>query len=107
MSESASARCSKKRPMNILVAVLNSLWQATIVAAIVSLALRALPRTNASTRYAISLATLALLLVLPTVPTIVESLHFSAKSVPTTIKARAARSDLRAALTLDEPAMLR
>jgi uncharacterized protein (TIGR03435 family) len=92
--------------MNILIAVLNSLWQAAILAALVWLALRALPRINASTRYAIWLAALALLLVLPAVPTIVESLHLSVKSAPAAVEARTPSGDLRAALAIDQPAIV-
>ena len=92
--------------MNILIAVLNSLWQAAILAALVWLALRALPRVNASTRYVIWFVVLLQLLVLPAVPTIVESLHLSVKSAPTPVEARAASGDLRVALTIDQPAIV-
>jgi len=52
----------------ILTAVINSLWQAAAVAAIVWAALRFWPRTNAATRYAIWWATLAVILILPAAP---------------------------------------
>src|SRR6185312_1942803 len=58
--------------LSILEAVMNSLWQAAIVAALVWLALRFLPRfnvdLNAATRYAIWWAALAVVLILPVAP---------------------------------------
>lgn len=51
----------------ILIALLNSLWQAALVAGVVWLALRFL-RVNAATRYAIWWAVLAVTLALPAAP---------------------------------------
>ncbi len=52
----------------VLLAVLNSLWQAAAVAALVWVALRLLKKTNAATRYAIWWAVLGVALALPVAP---------------------------------------
>jgi beta-lactamase regulating signal transducer with metallopeptidase domain len=54
--------------LEILTAVVNSLWEVAALAAIVWTALRFWPRTNAATRYAIWWATLAIALILPAAP---------------------------------------
>jgi uncharacterized protein (TIGR03435 family) len=63
----------------ILEALMNSLWQAAIVAGLVWLALRFLPRfgidLNAATRYAIWWAALAVVLVLPIAPAMLRALR--------------------------------
>ncbi len=59
----------------ILTAVVNSLWQAIAVAALVWLALRFAQRTNAATRYAIWWAALAVVLVLPVAPRLILMLR--------------------------------
>jgi uncharacterized protein (TIGR03435 family) len=59
----------------ILTAIINSLWQAAAVAAIVWVALRFWPRTNAATRYAIWWATLAVVLILPAAPRFIASIR--------------------------------
>src|SRR5579871_1483691 len=59
----------------ILTAVINSLWQAALVAAIVWAALRFWPRTNAATRYAIWWAALAVVLILPAAPRWIEAVR--------------------------------
>ncbi|HEX4278244.1 MAG TPA: M56 family metallopeptidase [Bryobacteraceae bacterium] len=68
----------------ILEALMNSLWQAAIVAGLVWLALRFLPRgiagfkaveINAATRYAIWWAALAVVLVLPVAPTALRAMR--------------------------------
>src|SRR5215472_4496626 len=96
--------------MNILVAVLNSFWQATALAALLWLALRVLPRVNASTRYVIWFAALLLLLVLPAAPVIVDSIHVRprrpAKSQSAVVATLAAGNDLRAPLTIEQPAIV-
>jgi uncharacterized protein (TIGR03435 family) len=92
--------------MNILVAVLNSFWQAAVLAALVWLALRALPGVNASTRYVIWFAALLLLLVLPAVPVIVESLHLDVRSEPIATPARTAGTEVRTPLAIDQPAIV-
>ena len=92
--------------MSILIALLNSFWQAAALAVLVWLALRVLPGVNASTRYVIWFAVLMLLLGLPAVPAIVESLHFGAKSEPVAVAASAAETDLRAPLVIEQPAIV-
>jgi uncharacterized protein (TIGR03435 family) len=92
--------------MNILVAVLNSLWQAAALAALAWLALKVLPGINASTRYVIWFAALLLLLVLPAVPLIVGSTHVSARSEPAPVAARTSDTDLPAPLAIDQPAIV-
>src|SRR5580693_5628040 len=52
----------------ILLAVLNSLWQAAAVAGLVWLALRFVSGINAATRYAIWWAVLAVVVALPAAP---------------------------------------
>jgi bla regulator protein blaR1 len=52
----------------VLAAVLNSLWQAVLVAALVWLALRFMGRINAATRYLIWWAVLAVVVLLPLAP---------------------------------------
>ena len=52
----------------IVIALLNSLWQSGMVAALVWLALRFAGRINAATRYAIWWIVLAVALLLPTAP---------------------------------------
>lgn len=51
--------------MAVLLAVLNSLWQAALLAALVWLVLRFASRMNAATRFAIWWAVLAIVIVLP------------------------------------------
>jgi uncharacterized protein (TIGR03435 family) len=92
--------------MNVLVAVLNSFWQAAILAALVWLALRVLPDLNASTRYVIWFATLLLLLFLPSLPVIVDSIHVNAKSEPATVAVRTSGADPRAPLAIEQPAIV-
>jgi uncharacterized protein (TIGR03435 family) len=65
----------------ILTAIVNSLWQAIAVAALVWLALRLAQRTNAATRYAIWWAALAVVLVLPVAPRLIPMLRPHAASV--------------------------
>jgi uncharacterized protein (TIGR03435 family) len=75
----------------VLVAVLNSIWQAALVAALVWFTLRFLPRTrvsvNAATRYVIWWATLAVVVLLPAAPSILHSLRTRPQpSAQTTVK---------------------
>jgi bla regulator protein BlaR1 len=70
--------------VEILAAVLNSLWQAALVAGVVWLALRLLRGTflkpiNAATRYAIWWAVLAVTLALPAAPRVVAWWHARAR----------------------------
>jgi bla regulator protein BlaR1 len=50
------------------LAILNSLWEAVIVALLVWLALRCMPRMNAATRYAVWWAVLLVVIALPFAP---------------------------------------
>ena len=63
----------------VLDAVVNSLWQALAVTALVCLALKFLPRgrvsNNAATRHAIWWATLAVVLVLPASPRLIQMMR--------------------------------
>jgi beta-lactamase regulating signal transducer with metallopeptidase domain len=56
--------------MNALLAILNSFWQAAVLAAGVWLALRLARGTNAATRHALWWAVLAVIVVLPFIPTV-------------------------------------
>jgi uncharacterized protein (TIGR03435 family) len=51
--------------MSVFAQVLNSLWQAAAIAAVMWVALRSMPRANAATRYTIWWAVLLLVLLLP------------------------------------------
>jgi beta-lactamase regulating signal transducer with metallopeptidase domain len=76
----------------ILTAVLNSLWQAAILALLVWLALKLLPRIDAATRYAIWWTTLAAILVLP----FVHPIHLRhVAPPPTTLRQAAPRLPIR------------
>jgi uncharacterized protein (TIGR03435 family) len=63
----------------IFTAVLNSLWQAGLIAAFVWIALRFAPRVNAATRYWIWWTALAVIIALPFAPAILPSQHRNAK----------------------------
>jgi beta-lactamase regulating signal transducer with metallopeptidase domain len=58
----------------LITALLNSVYQGTLLAAFVWLCLRLLPRTNAATRHAVGLATLMIVAILPMA-------HFRPKSL--------------------------
>src|SRR3954469_13753243 len=58
----------------LITALLNSVYQGTLLAAFVWLCLRLLPRTNAATRHAVGLATLMIVAILPVA-------HFRPKSL--------------------------
>jgi len=73
----------------IFIAVLNSLWQAALIAALVWIALRLLPRVNAATRYLIWWTALAVVLVLPFAPAMVASLRLDAQRASATVTAGA------------------
>src|SRR5215469_7805707 len=64
------------------IEVLNRLWQAAVVAALVWLALRLSPRMNAATRFAIWWATLAVVLILPAAPRFIASARDWFKPAP-------------------------
>jgi uncharacterized protein (TIGR03435 family) len=57
-----------KTVLPVLDAVINTIWQAVLITAIVWLVLRLTPRINAATRHAIWWATLAVVLLLPAAP---------------------------------------
>ena len=61
--------------MAVLIAVLNSLWQAVLLAGLVWLALRFAHNMNAATRFAIWWSVLGAVLVFPAAPHIVASLR--------------------------------
>jgi uncharacterized protein (TIGR03435 family) len=67
--------------IDVLAAVLNSLWQAAIVAGLVWLALRFL-RVNAATRYAIWWAVLTVTLALPAAPRAIAWWRAPAQATP-------------------------
>ena len=85
--------------VQILAAVLNSLWQAAIVAALVWLSLRFLPRikvyVNAATRYVIWWAVLGVILLLPVAPRILQTLRPQAQPIPPATSTSLASPDLR------------
>ena len=59
--------------MAVLMAVLNSLWEAALLAALVWLALRFVSRMNAATRFAIWWAALGIVLILPAAPRMIAA----------------------------------
>ena len=91
---------------DVFAAILNSLWQAALVAGVVWLALRLLRRRgfykiNAATRYAIWWGVLAVTLALPVAPRVVSWWH--ARTRPTTETGpRAATAPLYVAPLADE-----
>jgi uncharacterized protein (TIGR03435 family) len=68
----------------ILSAVVNSLWQALVVAVLVWLALRFMPRINAATRYAIWWAALGVVLILPVAPRLISMMRPHPKPIAVT-----------------------
>src|SRR5271163_989975 len=84
----------------ILLAVLNSLWQAALVAAAVWLALRFFRRVNAATRYAIWWAVLAVTLALPAAPRMIAWWH--ARALPIEAGQRAATARPAVAPLIEE-----
>jgi uncharacterized protein (TIGR03435 family) len=71
--------------MAVLIAVLNSLWEAALLAALVWVVLRFTPRMNAATRFAIWWAALGVALILPAAPRVIAAARES--SQPATIQA--------------------
>ena len=71
--------------ITFLVAVLDSLWQAAVLAALVWFALKLAPRMNAATRFAIWWAVLIAVMALPFAPPLIDSFRESVK--PATLKA--------------------
>jgi uncharacterized protein (TIGR03435 family) len=66
----------------IVTAVLNSLWQAALLAALVWLALRLARRVNATTRFAIWWATLGMVVILPAAPGTIAWVQWAFRSPP-------------------------
>ena len=66
----------------VLDAVINTIWQAVLITALVWVVLRYSPRINAATRHAIWWATLLVVLILPSAPPTVSALKRRA-STPT------------------------
>jgi uncharacterized protein (TIGR03435 family) len=58
--------------VSLIVAVMNSLWQAALLAAFVWLVLRFAPKVNAATRFAIWWAVLGVVLMLPAAPGLIR-----------------------------------
>jgi uncharacterized protein (TIGR03435 family) len=59
----------------VIIAVVNSLWQAAVLAGIVWLVLRFMPRVNGATRFAIWWAVLGVVLAIPAAPTLASSVR--------------------------------
>ena len=97
--------------MRFLLAALNSLWQAALVAAVVWLALRLLRGTflhpiNAATRYAIWWAVLAVTLALPPAPAMVRWWHARVQRAPETPAKAVARPRAAVPAIEDSPAIV-
>jgi uncharacterized protein (TIGR03435 family) len=71
--------------MTVLIAVLNSLWEAALLAALVWVVLRFTPRMNAATRFGIWWAALGVVLILPAAPRVIAAAR--EWSQPATIQA--------------------
>ena len=96
--------------VQILAAVLNSLWQAAIVAILVWASLRFLPRikiyVNAATRYVIWWAALVMILLLPIAPRILENLRAPAQPIHSPTARSVSPPNLRAPVIPDAPFIL-
>ena len=96
--------------VRILAAVLNSLWQATIVAALVWLSLRFLPRikvhVNAATRYVIWWAALGVILLLPLAPRILETLRAPRQPISSATATAPSSPNLRIPVIQDAPVIV-
>jgi len=91
--------------IEILAAVLNSLWQAALVAGVVWLALRLLRPINAATRYAIWWGVLAVTLALPAAPR--AMMWWQARAQPTLeASPRVTTPRSAAAPAVEEPAAI-
>jgi uncharacterized protein (TIGR03435 family) len=91
--------------LQVLVAVLNSLWQTALAAALVWLALKFL-RINAATRYIIWWATLAVVLVLPVAPRILQALRPTAKHSSTATVTPVTPTSVAAPTIVEAPAIV-
>ena len=94
----------------ILLAILNSLWQAVLVAAMAWVVLRLFKKMNAATRYAIWWAVLGVVLALPLAPTAASGIagwwHRRAQAPQAAAAKRAAPVRTVIPLAQDAPAML-
>jgi len=89
-----------------LLAVLNSLWQAAIVAGLVWLALRFLPGINAATRYAVWWATLAVVIALPLAPRAIAWSRAQLRQAQVTTRTSRATARLAQPSIEDTPAIV-
>jgi bla regulator protein blaR1 len=96
--------------VQILVAVLNSLWQAAIVAALVWLVLKFARRRNlamnAATRYVVWWAALGVVLVLPAAPGALALWRTRAAHTPSSTAAPKAVQPVLPAANFDAPALI-
>ncbi len=90
----------------VLLAVVNSLWQAALVATLVWAALRFAKRMNAATRYAIWWAVLGVSLALPAAPQVVAWWHARAQTTVTVTANRQAAKRVETPLMEEPPAMV-
>ena len=89
-----------------MLAVLNSLWQAAVVAARVWAALKFAKRINAATRYAIWWAVLGVVLALPAAPRALAWWHMRAQAPQAAAVNRPAPARVTVPLIEDQPAMV-
>ena len=96
--------------VQILIAVLNSLWQAAIVAALVWLALKFARRRNlamnAATRYVVWWAALGVVLVLPAAPGALALWRTRAAHTPTSAEAPKAAQPVLPTANFEAPALI-
>ncbi len=90
----------------LLLAVLNSLWQAAIVAGLVWLALRFLRGINAATRYAVWWAALAVVIALPLAPPVIAWSRARVRQAQVTTRTPRATAPLTQPLIEDAPAIV-
>jgi len=90
----------------VFLAVLNSLWQAAIVAGLVWLALRFLRGINAATRYAVWWAALAVVIALPVAPSVIAWSRARMRQAQLTTQAPRATAPLTQPLIEDTPAIV-
>lgn len=96
--------------MTLLGSILNSLWQAALVATVIWLALKFLPRmkvtVNAATRHAIWWAALGIVIVLPAAPGIKEAFRSPEARVQGKPAREAAALHTQVTANLDSPALV-
>lgn len=88
----------------VLDAVINTLWQAALITAIVWVVLRFASRVNAATRHAIWWATLLVVLILPAAPGLRRAFQHTANPVTATSAVRSAPAP---SIPAEEPVILR